>query len=75
MESDTGAERFFFRAVEFDRSGNKQFGPSLMESDRYDLASRLLEIIPAGEIKVMGEKVRKGKHGRQKARQKGYSFE
>ena len=56
---DSGVQRSFFRTFEFDRCGSRQVGPPLMESHWYDLVSRILEIIPADEMKGMGEKVRK----------------
>ena len=42
MGRDGGAQRAFFRTFEFDSCGSKQFGPPSMESDWYDLVSRLI---------------------------------
>ena len=53
MECDSGAQRSFFRTVEFDSGGSKQFGPLVVGSNQYGLVSRLLESIPADEIKDM----------------------
>ena len=51
MGCDSGAQRSFFRASEFDSCGSKQFGPPLTESGCCDLVSRLFDIMPADEVK------------------------
>ena len=63
MECDSGAPRSFFRTFEFDGSGGKQFGPLLMKSDCYKMVRRLIEIVPANEIRRMGEIVRQANSG------------
>ena len=64
MECDSGAPPCsFFRTFEFDGSGSQQFVPLLMESDCYKLVRRLIEIIPANEIRRMGEIVRQANTG------------
>ena len=63
MECDKGAQRSLFRTFEFDSFGSKQFGILLMESDGYDLMSRILHATPADEIKGMGEIVKKANTG------------
>ena len=63
MECDNGAQRSFFRTFEFDRFGDKQFGPPLVKSDSFDLISRISEAVPASEIQGMGDIVRKASTG------------
>ena len=62
-ESDSGAQRSFFRTVEFGRCGSKQFGPTLMESAWCDKVSRRTEIVPVEEIRRMGETARQANMG------------
>ena len=59
MECDIEAQRSFFRTFEFDSCGSHQFSLHVMESDWYDLVSRLIEILPANETKGTGETGRK----------------
>ena len=58
------AQRSFFRTFEFYSRGSKQFGPPPMESDWYNLAGRLIEIILAEDVLRRCEKnVRKANTG------------
>ena len=43
MEGDRGAQGSFFRTTKFDSFGEKQCGPPILESDWYDLMSRILD--------------------------------
>ena len=60
MECDRRAQRTFFHTSEFAGRGSTQFGPLLMESDWYTSVGRLIEIIPADEVREMGEIVSRG---------------
>ena len=72
MEGDRGAQRSFFRTTEFDSFGEKQCGPPRIESDWYDLMSRILDATQADEKKGMGKIVGKAKHRRPTAWEKGH---
>ena len=59
MECDRGAQRSFSLTAEFDSVSDKQCGPPITEPDWHDLMSRILDAIPADEMKWMGEIDRK----------------
>ena len=50
MRCDSRAQRSFFRSLELDSRGSKQFRPLLIESDWYNLVGRLIEVTPAEEV-------------------------
>ena len=67
MECVSGAQRSFFRTFDC-RLLRQQAARSALgvESDWYDLVSRLIEIVLADETRCMSKLVRKAKCGRQK---------